>query len=155
MRELQDLTLGEIEQLTTEDLWHYERPLGWSVKRAHAERLEKLSKELQVNTLPWAASSTPAAAEEGPANFSELTAYQRMQLRARELEHFEQQGLIVDGKEMTVQERRDRLKEHVWKLTGQSAAASAKREQVFMKQWQATAPTTRTGVTVIDDDDDE
>eukprot|EP00421_Protoceratium_reticulatum_P070093 CAMPEP_0168414496 /NCGR_PEP_ID=MMETSP0228-20121227/29752_1 /TAXON_ID=133427 /ORGANISM="Protoceratium reticulatum, Strain CCCM 535 (=CCMP 1889)" /LENGTH=746 /DNA_ID=CAMNT_0008428287 /DNA_START=146 /DNA_END=2387 /DNA_ORIENTATION=- len=157
--QLAELSPGEIEQFAAEDLAHYERQLHWSSKRASTERLEKLARELQTNVLPWAAPAPAAGAEEAapaaasrPPTFSKLTAYEKLTLRTDELKHLEQQSLIIDGKDLTLQERRERLREHVWKLCGDNGP---RREQVFMKQWQSTAASTRIGVTTIEDDDND
>lgn len=166
MPSLAEFSVGDIDNLSTEDLNHFERHLRWNTKRAHTERLEKLEREIQANSqLPWAnsgivagaavESSQPSAENavvpERPVSFTDLTEYQRLRLSGEELRHFEQQYLITDGEEMSLQERRDRLKEHVRQSSFECAS---KREQVFMKQWQVAAGT-RELVTTIEDDDDD
>jgi len=168
---LAELSVGYIDNLTTEELNHFERHLGWNVRRAHTERLEKLEREIQANSqLPWACPGTVAGAADridtmlssqpsadsavGPARpvtFADLTEYQRLRLSVEELRHFEQQHLITDGGELSLQERRDRLKDHVRQSSFECAS---KREQVFMKQWQVAA-STRERVTTIEDDDED
>lgn len=162
MPSLAELSVGDIDNLTTEELNHVEKHLRWSTKRAHTERLEKLDREIQANSqLPWASggadktqSSQPSADDavgpERKLSFTDLTEYQRLRLSVEELRHFEQQHLITDGEEMSLQERRDRLKDHVRQSSFECAS---KREQVFMKQWQVTA-STRERVTTIEDDED-
>jgi len=166
MPSLAELSAGDIDNLTTEELNHFERHLRWNTKRSHIERLERLSREIQANSqLPWAysgivagaadgadASDDSAAGPERPVSFTHLTEYQRLRLSVEELRHFEQQHLITDGEELSLQERRDRLKDHVRQSSFECAS---KREQVFMKQWQVAASTRERVTTIEDDNEDE
>jgi len=170
MPPMAEVSVGDIDNMTAEELTHFERHMRWNTKRAHTERLEKLSREIEANSqLPWANSCAATGAAPGadetqspqlfadntvgpkrPVSFTDLTEYQRLRLSAEEMRYFEQQHLITDGEELTLQERRDRLKDHVRQSSFECAS---KREQVFMKQWQVAA-STRERVTTIEDDED-
>lgn len=128
---LGSLVLGDVEELTPEQIAHYERQLGWSSRRKNSERIDSLSQNLQTNGIAGEAAPT--------AEFRKLSEYERTQLREDELRHFEQMGLLGERHELTIQERRDRLKDHIRCTEEEQARAAPKKVQIFMQQWKSGA----------------
>lgn len=120
---LTKLTLGDIDMLSLEDVIQYENQLGLSARRPMQERTSMIDSLQQKNTLQAfmqrKPSSEPRCEQEqaatGPVSvkaFHELTFYERSQLTAAEVAFFESKALLTGSGDLSVDERKKRLKEH-------------------------------------------
>eukprot|EP00811_Abedinium_folium_P004423 NODE_14072_length_1130_cov_4.488534.p1 GENE.NODE_14072_length_1130_cov_4.488534~~NODE_14072_length_1130_cov_4.488534.p1 ORF type:complete len:264 (+),score=89.06 NODE_14072_length_1130_cov_4.488534:125-916(+) len=143
---LAELPLGDIDHLSLDEVVRYEKKLCWTARRPLQERMERLMKEAVNNSLT---KNMPTKQR----RILDLTAEEREQLTEEELKQFEVMELIIGGEELSLPERRARLKEHVWRLADEAATRQPGKAQDFMKNWQENLPR---GITdVIDSEEDD
>lgn len=82
---------------------------------------------MQTNTIK---GSNTRASETSVQKFLELTPYDRLQLCENEVKTLEESVLILDGEHINLNDRKVRLKEHVWQTS-----CGHKKQQQFMKNW--------------------
>lgn len=127
MPPLSALGPGDVELLVADQLVYYEKQLGWTARRKATERIDNLEQNLQTNTLTGGVAPV--------ATFTEMNAYEKSQLTGDELKHLEQTGFLTDAHELSLQERRNRLKEYIWQVEEEQAREAPRKVQIFMKQW--------------------
>lgn len=142
---LAELECSDVDQLLSDDIVHYERDLGWALKRNLAERIARVEQLMQgQNTLVRKEQSQDTV--QGPncqpadgvsdaqllQDFRALSTEQRQQfVTFKNIERLERAAHIPNA-EFTMSERRSRLKEHLW---ASRATAGPKQETLFMQAW--------------------
>eukprot|EP00811_Abedinium_folium_P002574 NODE_12364_length_1229_cov_3.150635.p2 GENE.NODE_12364_length_1229_cov_3.150635~~NODE_12364_length_1229_cov_3.150635.p2 ORF type:complete len:231 (-),score=57.75 NODE_12364_length_1229_cov_3.150635:204-896(-) len=132
-----ELEASDIDRLSSDDIFHYEKELRFSLRRSREDRLERLSRLAQKTTLPVAA---PA----GEGRFESLQDFlgrpesERCLVTNTELKRLERLAMIPDSEGLSIIERRNRLLMALWSsrsLKGEPAPVLASS---FFAAWGAS-----------------
>jgi hypothetical protein len=115
-RPLTELDVSDIEKLTSDNVYALERELGLSCRRSPEERLVRLRKLAQRNTISFV---TGGSEETRLSKFMALPESEQRKISCAELKVLEEIGQVKDSETHTVSDRKDRLKEHLWKIKEQ------------------------------------
>jgi len=115
-----DLEPSDVDQLSCDEVCHYEKLLCLSSKRGRPERVARLLQLAQRNTLPYAAQD-PAGLrrQRSSGGISSLAAFlassdeEQQLVGAAELKRLERLAFLVDNEFLSLGERRDRLVERL------------------------------------------
>lgn len=108
---------SDIDRLTKDEIYHYEKELGLSAWRNRAERLARLEKLAQTNTLPHQQRMLSGAEGQQQGSLQEFLvrpACERSRVTAVELKRLERLAFIVDNEILSFAERKKRLLEQLW-----------------------------------------